>query len=178
MEVVLDESPEAQSRFQVALPDSQLSAPGTGPQWVLSGRMNERTNRWNTIMEKAYSCLNRLVPKHQTEKKKKACFVLKVFRRVTGILKLGESARETTVRTRTRVAPATNLSQLPGSRCQEDFREEAAFVQIRPRAEDPGGVPQTGHPVSCSETSLGPVWPPRQHPCPGLESQLCLCKVW
>lgn len=44
MEVVLDESPEAQSRFQVALPDSQLSAPGTGPQWVLSGRMNERTN--------------------------------------------------------------------------------------------------------------------------------------
>lgn len=45
MEVVLDESPEAQSRFQVAfqvaLPDSQLSAPGTGPQWVLSGRMNE-----------------------------------------------------------------------------------------------------------------------------------------
>lgn len=58
MEVVLDESPEAQSRFQVALPDSQLSAPGTGPQWVLSGRMNKRTNRWNTIMEKAYSCLN------------------------------------------------------------------------------------------------------------------------
>lgn len=41
MEVVLDENPEAQSRFQVALPDSQLSAPGTGPQWVLSGRMNE-----------------------------------------------------------------------------------------------------------------------------------------
>lgn len=44
MEVVLDENPEAQSRFQVALPDSQLSAPGTGPQWVLSGRMNERTD--------------------------------------------------------------------------------------------------------------------------------------
>lgn len=86
-----------------------------------------------------------------TNLKKKKRNVLFCSKRV--LVRLREYSKlkgqETTVRTRTRVAPATNLPQLPGGQCQEDFREEAALVQIRrTRAEAPGGP-------MCS-----PDWPP------------------
>lgn len=42
MEVALDGNPEAQSKFQVPLTDSQLGAPGPEPRWMLPRRTNKR----------------------------------------------------------------------------------------------------------------------------------------
>ena len=128
------------------------------------------------------------------KKKKKIPSCSKNFSRVIGILRVG---RETTARTQTRVSLATNLilsflaasakrdSPREGSLlCMENHVHSSTLEALRRyEAEKPEPMcsPDFGHPVSCSEASLGSAQPPQATLpswflgiSPGFESQLCL----